>query len=67
MTKYYDIEYVKKYQILHFILRKKEIIYSVWCNVENHGLCSRKLFSGTLPECKRYCKENNIKINSIMK
>ena len=61
MSKYYDIEQVRKHKKLHFILRKKEIIYSVWCNVElDHAISSKKLHTGTLTDCKRFCKEHNI-------
>lgn len=61
MSSYYDRKKNKNSKF-HFMFRKKEIIYSIWYNTENHGICSRKVFEGTLPECNKFCKENNIKL-----
>lgn len=41
--------------------RKYEYIYRVNKTNINHGISSRKIFEGTLKECKQYCIENNIK------
>lgn len=45
-----------KYTIERIKLNKNNYKHVVYKNVRDHGICSRKLFEGSLLDCRKYLK-----------